>query len=161
MSHLPASYDHFWWFYMFGKFHYFRQISRKSHFWRFGEMWHRREKTKKLREIIFRINFFSRIVLFVPEVGEFWVLGHFLGFWNIINTSKSRTSILFRIFAKSWFSIQNHDFELRDRYLKYIFDQIIFQTFFIRKEQDDWYLHIYHICIQSKVMNSNVYSIFL
>ena len=66
MSHIPASYDHFWWFYIFGKFHYFRQISRKPHFRWYTRMWLRGEKNKKIKEIIFRMNFISRLVHLVP-----------------------------------------------------------------------------------------------
>ena len=53
MSHIAASYDHFWWFYIFLKFHFFRHISWKSHFRWFARMRLCGKKPKKSRKSFF------------------------------------------------------------------------------------------------------------
>ena len=50
-----------------------------THFGRFANMWHRREKTKKSMEIIFHTKFISGCVHLLPVVGEFWFLGRLHG----------------------------------------------------------------------------------
>ena len=130
MSHIPASYDHFWWFSRFVKLDNFCPSSRKSHFRRFANTWPRGKKTKKIEEIIFLVNVFSRIVHLVPEVGEFWVLGCILGFLKHNQHFEISELDIFRFLTKSWFSTQNRDFELIDRFQIYISDLIIFSNFF-------------------------------
>ena len=92
MSHIPASYDHFWWFSISVKIDNFLWISQKSHFRWFSKSWHCRGKTIKTREIDFLQNFISRMLHLVPETVKFWFLGHTHGWNTFFITLKSEIS---------------------------------------------------------------------
>ena len=101
MSHIPASCDHFRRNYILVKFGHFWLISRKSHFGRFADMWHRRGETIKAREIIFSLIFFSGTVHLVPETVKFWFWGQKQSVKWFHNTLNSENSI----FSTTFWSI--------------------------------------------------------
>ena len=79
MSHIPASYDHFWWFSISVKIDHFSWISQKLHIRWFSKSWHPRGKRLQSKEMMFLLIVFSRSLHSVPETVKFWVLGHIHG----------------------------------------------------------------------------------
>ena len=130
MSHIPASYDHFWRFSIIVKFGHFSRFSQKSHFGWFTNSWEVSGKIRQTREIIFSRHCFSGNVHLVPKTGEFWVLSRKLcqnWFFNIL---KFRLSIFSEFLKNHGFQPTTMTFSLKIG-CKYVFLIKLFSKLFL------------------------------